>query len=734
MVQFDNQYRQIKIKVVYYGPALGGKTTCLQHVHRVTDPERRTRLYSLNTASDRTLFFDLLSLDLGRIRGYRLAVQLYTVPGQVQYNATRRAVLSGADGVVFVADSQVEQRPANLQSLENLWENLGANGLDPATIPLVLQYNKRDLAPVLPVGDLESALNQRRVTSFPSTATTGDGVMEAFAAIVEQTLAAVAEKLGVGNHPLAVARLQEQVRAAIEPYVGADGEERSESDEALVTRPGAGADPSQPLAEEKLVTEAVRANLATTDLSARLDGLRRQLERKVRVLASIAEFGQSVAVERDPSAVLRLLIQTAVRQLKVQAAAVLVVPGSGEMREVMVHGFKRDPLLTTTDEVGESLAVTLAEGRIPRLITAEGEEPGSDDSYLVTALRSGGYLSAAVVPLATQERLVGMLTCYSDRTRPCLDEEDLQLARVLGSSAAMAYGSAVAWRRLEELNRSLEAQVTGRTRELRDSLAEVERLAGDLSDKNRVIGDAYRQLAELDQVKNELITRVSHELKNPVASLQTAAKILEQYQHGPPEKAARFVAVIREEAGKLTEIVESVVQAAILAGTQEPPIRQVVAAEELFRRAVAPLREVAQTRSIHLQARIQAGLDRLECDPQALEAALRAIIRNAVEFSHDGGTVLVEIRRQVRGDRWWVVLRVKDGGIGIPERELPHVFETFWQGSNVLTGKRRGIGLGLAIAKRVVESHGGTIRLRSQVAEGTEVTVDLPQEPTAATG
>jgi hypothetical protein len=98
MVQFDNQYRQIKIKVVYYGPAVGGKTTCLQHIHRVIDPQRRTKLYSLNTAADRTLFFDLLSLNLGRIRDYRLALQLYTVPGQVQYDATRRTVLAGADG------------------------------------------------------------------------------------------------------------------------------------------------------------------------------------------------------------------------------------------------------------------------------------------------------------------------------------------------------------------------------------------------------------------------------------------------------------------------------------------------------------------------------------------------------------------------------------------------------------------------------------------------------------
>ena len=145
MVQFDNQFRQIKLKVVYYGPALGGKTTCLQYIHRVMDPQRRTKLYALNTASDRTLFFDLLGLDLGRVRGYQLLVQLYTVPGQVHYNATRRAVLAGADGVVFVADAQRSQLTANRESLAGMAENLRANGLNPDEIPLVIMYNKQDL-------------------------------------------------------------------------------------------------------------------------------------------------------------------------------------------------------------------------------------------------------------------------------------------------------------------------------------------------------------------------------------------------------------------------------------------------------------------------------------------------------------------------------------------------------------------------------------------------------------
>jgi signal recognition particle receptor subunit beta len=275
MVQFDNQYRQIKIKVVYYGPAVGGKTTCLQHIHRVIDPQRRTKLYSLNTAADRTLFFDLLSLNLGRIRDYRLALQLYTVPGQVQYDATRRTVLAGADGVVFVSDSQVEQREANLASLENL-----ANGLDRRTVPVVMQYNKRDLEPIQTIEEMDAALNTGKLPAFPTVAINGEGVLEAFTAIGEQTLASVADKLGVGTSPQAIARLQGQMRKAMHPFIDSQGQAPPAAEDFEVTVTAPNVDAGEVLSEEVLVGEAVRANLAMTDFNARLDIVSRQLERK----------------------------------------------------------------------------------------------------------------------------------------------------------------------------------------------------------------------------------------------------------------------------------------------------------------------------------------------------------------------------------------------------------------------------------------------------------------------
>lgn len=171
--------REISAKIVYYGPGLSGKTTSLQHVHRTVKPERRGELVSLATETDRTIFFDFLPLHVERVRGMGVRLQLYTVPGQVFYAATRKLVLNGADGVVFVADSQVESRDGNLESLASLRENLKDLGLELENFPLVLQYNKRDLDNVMDKDTMSVDLNPEGVPEFLSSATTGEGVLPA---------------------------------------------------------------------------------------------------------------------------------------------------------------------------------------------------------------------------------------------------------------------------------------------------------------------------------------------------------------------------------------------------------------------------------------------------------------------------------------------------------------------------------------------------------------------------
>jgi signal recognition particle receptor subunit beta len=180
--------REINCKIVYYGPGLCGKTTNLQYIFRRMNPESRGKMISLATETERTLFFDFLPLSMGEIRGFRTRFHLYTVPGQVFYDASRRLILRGVDGVVFCADSQLTRMDANVESLENLKINLREQGYDPDRIPLVLQYNKRDINSVASVSELHALLNYRNVPEFEAIATTGVGVFETLKAVIKLVL------------------------------------------------------------------------------------------------------------------------------------------------------------------------------------------------------------------------------------------------------------------------------------------------------------------------------------------------------------------------------------------------------------------------------------------------------------------------------------------------------------------------------------------------------------------
>ncbi len=180
--------REINCKIVYYGPGLGGKTTNLQYVYQITSPENKGKLVSLATETERTLFFDFLPIDLGQIRGFRTRFHLYTVPGQVFYDSSRKLILKGVDGVVFVADSQEERIDANLESISNLAQNLKEHGFDLAKIPYVLQLNKRDLPSAMPAEELTKQLLIKGEPVIEAVAPQGVGVLPTLKAVARQVL------------------------------------------------------------------------------------------------------------------------------------------------------------------------------------------------------------------------------------------------------------------------------------------------------------------------------------------------------------------------------------------------------------------------------------------------------------------------------------------------------------------------------------------------------------------
>ncbi len=194
MTYVNHLAKEINCKIVYYGPGLCGKTTNLQHMFSTIGDDAKGKMISLATDTDRTLFFDFLPIDLGSVRGFKVRFHLYTVPGQVFYDASRKLVLRGADGVIFVADSQPSRREANVESLENLETNLAQNGTSLSSVPFVLQYNKRDLADVMTIDQMQSDLNALGVPYVEASAASGQGVFETLKVLSRGVLSNLAKQ------------------------------------------------------------------------------------------------------------------------------------------------------------------------------------------------------------------------------------------------------------------------------------------------------------------------------------------------------------------------------------------------------------------------------------------------------------------------------------------------------------------------------------------------------------
>lgn len=202
MALFNYATKEITLKIVYYGPGLSGKTTNIQCLHSALSPDKKGKLLSLSTESDRTLFFDFLPVELGKIKEFSIRFQLYTVPGQVRYNATRKVVLKGADAVVFVADSQSDMRDQNIESLENMRENLISNNINPDEIPVVLQYNKRDLKNILSIDELNAGINKDNAYDVvEAEAINGKGVEDTFQLVTRLVLKDLARKHKIEIQP-----------------------------------------------------------------------------------------------------------------------------------------------------------------------------------------------------------------------------------------------------------------------------------------------------------------------------------------------------------------------------------------------------------------------------------------------------------------------------------------------------------------------------------------------------
>ena len=299
MVQFNTRANEILLKLVYYGPGLSGKTTNLRSLHAMCQDTSRGEMFSVNTQEDRTLFFDLLPINLGYIYGNAIHLQLYTVPGQVQYDASRRVVLGGADGVVFVADSSEAAMQENVDSLSNLYHNLNANRLNIKQIPFVIQYNKRDLPDAMPVGVMNRRLNFRSVPYFESVANRGPGVLDTFQSIVRETVSTTFRKYHldkkIKDFDEMLNLIESNIRTTMHdmPEAGPGGEPQLQPQpESMVLRHSnvsvADLAPGKVVDAQDLLEDALKSNMETARLYTELKVVKETLEKKNEELRQVA--------------------------------------------------------------------------------------------------------------------------------------------------------------------------------------------------------------------------------------------------------------------------------------------------------------------------------------------------------------------------------------------------------------------------------------------------------------
>ena len=692
MAQWSVTERTLYAKLVYYGPALGGKTTNLRVLHEVTDPEGREKLVSVNTADDRTLFFDLLPFELGSVLGYKVALKLYTVPGQVRYDATRRAVLAGADAVVFVADSDAAREGDNRQSWENLRHNLRAARLDPADIPILVQLNKRDLRRAAAESAMEGWFGLAPGDGVPAIACDGQGVLETFLAASRAMLkriVSIAEPQT--RRTLDAGDLAAQLDAAFAPYLGRSASAAGAARGARVA--------SNPLvlASDDLLESAVTSSAA---LGAQLvDEHARsvRLGREADSLRQLSDALRATGASFDRMSIVSTTLTAVVATLGAAGASLCTLDARGE---VHIEGSAGRDLarLASDAEAASLLARMLSSSSASVVDELAAELPRSLEAV-------SGLRALTVVPVERHPR--ASLVVAMPGPDGAFGEPDVRFLGTLAGHLAVG---------LEKV------RIHAELRAHRDRLEEI------VGQRTRSLKLAYDELKTVDAMKDRFLANVSHEMRSPLTAIIGAATVLKDYE-GDAAARVEMAGAILASSQALDRMVDGLLRVARLDSGDEVVLEQTPPADvvaEALRLAGAFERTV-----VTLDPRTVA----CPADLARLARALANLVDNARKFGPPSSEIEITVGPCVLsrsgGAVPGVAFAVLDHGPGLPEEDVERSFAPFEQGGDPLTGKPKGVGLGLYEARAIVRRHGGTLIYLRRTGGGSEFRISLPLEAPA---
>ncbi len=689
MAQWNRTDRMLYAKLVYYGPALGGKTTNLRVLHSLTDPNEKERLVSVNTADDRTLFFDLLPFDLGSVLGYKVALKLFTVPGQVRYDATRRVVLAGADAVVFVADSDPTRERDNRQAWDNLLRSMQATRLDPAAVPILVQFNKRDLPGAASKEAMEAWFSLAPGRAVPAIACEGTGVLETFLAasrLMLERLVAIAEPQT--RRTLDAGDLAAQLHASFAPYLA----RRAEAGGAGVTsRTG-----SAPIVLESsdLLESAVASSVALGAQLADQHGRASRLSREAESLRSLSDALRTTGASFDRAAVVDAALTAGVATLGAAGAAFGTLDAAGRVRLERSAG--RD-----LARLGEHREVA---SLLARMFMAPGPSVVDDLELEVPEVVGAvpGLRALAVIPVESQES-ASLLVAMSGPDGAFADG-DVRFLATLAGHLSVGLEKVRMYEELRAHRDRLEEVVSARTRSLRR---------------------AYDELKSVDAMKDRFLANVSHEMRSPLTVIISAATFLRDYE-GDPSERAEMVAGILTASQALDGLVDGMLRVGRLDAGDNATLED-VAPTDIVAGALTAAGALETTNVV-----LHPGLVPFQAVPARLERALANLLDNAKKFGPATEPIELHVSPCLLGRPGGaiagVAFAVLDRGPGLAEEDIERAFAPFEQGGDPLTGKPAGVGLGLYEARAIARRHGGTVLYHPRSGGGSEFRISIPAE------
>ncbi len=719
MVQISFSKKEILIKIVYYGIALGGKTTTLKYLHSRIKNKTAAKLYSIKTEEDRTLFFDFLPITIPSLNDYKIKLKLYTVPGQVKYASTRRAVLAATDGIVFVVDSQKHLIKENIESFKDMEENLKFYNFDINSIPIVMQYNKRDLPDILSIAECSKTYNIKNWPEFASIAINGQGVLDAFFEISKS----VVDNL-IKNKKLPAPKnfsddflvlLKEVFTDEAEANLQTEqkgqkaekGKEQEQKQELNIIFP------SSNESQDELIHQAVQTNMELTELYNELEETKAKLENKVNQLISASRLAQTIVSELDLKKIYKLACESLKTSANVSVSILLEDQSGNLVQEFVDKEIKKDYLLEISRETGKDLDKQIyMQNKI--VIVSKTKNP-----EILKMLKRFHPLTKGVIclPLRTRNKKIGLINLYFFKEIPH-DETTLHFFNIMVNFISVAIQNAKLYSTVTTLNNQLQekmAYIANINKELENKVAERTR---ELELKNKQLEGLLNQLRQIDKLKDDFMGLMSHELKTPLTSIITYSETIADGYVNDPEELKKFAKVIYKEGQYLSSIIERVLDTVNIENNRLELIFQPYPLKALVMEQLHRLEEDIKMKKLKVEINIKDSL--IMVDNQQAGKVVFYVLENAVKYSPPGE--LINVYSTVDKDK--VKLFIADSGPGIKKEDIEIIFDRF-KLIEKLEHHKRGLGLSLHLAKRLMNKMYGDIYVTNPGGKGAEFCIEF---------